>query len=605
MPRQSVIRKGILLVIVPVLFNIIFVLVIAQTLKQAQQDSDRISAAKQQVLVMHTWDVAVNRAIFSVLETTNEPNARNIESLGQMESKLLKEKETLQRDAQLADLNQEWLTQANDILNRVIVVCQNALELCREDETDRLGNLKALRPQIYVLFLRQTPLKQQLIETNKRVHALNPKLPEKFHLTVALLVGGLFSNIAISLLLVHSFTKDFVGRLHLIAENATKLAMQKLFVNTLTETEDEISELNRLLSAAQTTLTEIRQREIAVLDQADDVIASLDKRYRLVRIGRAATKLWHYSEDELLGQSLLSMVTPESSEYTRQQLEAAANSSIECEFENVFKSKDGSLKDTLWSVSWAPESQSYSCVAHDISERRSVERLKQNLASVVGSDLKSSLTTIESDIARIKSGAFGDLEAPVINHFAKAERGIERILDLVRDLLDLETMDAGVMVIQKSKLLASEAFAQAVEALEAFAKANKIVIVQPSGDAEIEADQRKLVQALVNILSNAIKFSPKDSTVELSIDQKDNCILLSVTDQGPGVPEEDQTVIFEKYRQSKAVSDSNLKSTGLGLAIVKAIAEAHGGTVGLQSQEGVGSRFWISLPAPNRNEAEQ
>jgi len=109
-------------------------------------------------------------------------------------------------------------------------------------------------------------------------------------------------------------------------------------------------------------------------------------------------------------------------------------------------------------------------------------------------------------------------------------------------------------------------------------------------------DELRLVQAVINLLSNAIKFSPKNGTVTLAIVRSANHVELRIVDEGPGIPQEDANLIFEEFRQSATAKQSSMKSTGLGLAIVKAIAEAHGGEVGVDSEVGKGSTFWIRIP---------
>ena len=109
-------------------------------------------------------------------------------------------------------------------------------------------------------------------------------------------------------------------------------------------------------------------------------------------------------------------------------------------------------------------------------------------------------------------------------------------------------------------------------------------------------NERRLVQAMTNLISNAIKFSPPDSTINLSITVQSPYVELAVTDQGPGVPESDRSIIFEKFKQSRAKTTTAVKGTGLGLALVKATAEAHNGQAGVTSSDsGRGSRFFLRV----------
>jgi signal transduction histidine kinase len=101
---------------------------------------------------------------------------------------------------------------------------------------------------------------------------------------------------------------------------------------------------------------------------------------------------------------------------------------------------------------------------------------------------------------------------------------------------------------------------------------------------------------IANLLSNAIKFSPKNGTVTISIVKKDRCAEIRISDEGPGIAPEDRTLIFDKFRQSRTAEAVAAKGTGLGLAIVRALAESHGGEVGIESEVGRGSTFYVSIP---------
>ncbi len=110
------------------------------------------------------------------------------------------------------------------------------------------------------------------------------------------------------------------------------------------------------------------------------------------------------------------------------------------------------------------------------------------------------------------------------------------------------------------------------------------------------AEEKRMVQMITNLMSNAIKFSPKDSTVTISIVKDETFAEIRISDQGPGIAADDKALIFEKFRQSRTAEGVTAKGTGLGLAIVRALAESHGGEVGVESEVGKGSTFFIRVP---------
>lgn len=120
---------------------------------------------------------------------------------------------------------------------------------------------------------------------------------------------------------------------------------------------------------------------------------------------------------------------------------------------------------------------------------------------------------------------------------------------------------------------------------------------------EVSIDRDRMQQVLTNLVSNAIKFSPKGSSVRVTISRaKTGDLVVSVADQGPGIAAEDQQLIFEKFRQGATASNPLVKGTGLGLAIAKALVAEHGGSIGVESMIGKGSSFWFTLPKWRENE---
>jgi signal transduction histidine kinase len=159
-------------------------------------------------------------------------------------------------------------------------------------------------------------------------------------------------------------------------------------------------------------------------------------------------------------------------------------------------------------------------------------------------------------------------------------------------------LEAGKLVLELDTVCATEVCKEARESLEMLAqKAGVgIDIAEPNTDAPFIGEHKRMVQVIINLLSNAIKFSPAGTTVTLGVDEKPDSVEISVADQGPGIPAEDRAVIFDKFRQSRATSNVDIKGSGIGLAIVRAIAEAHHGQVGVDSRPGGGSIFWVRVP---------
>jgi len=238
----------------------------------------------------------------------------------------------------------------------------------------------------------------------------------------------------------------------------------------------------------------------------------------------------------------------------------------------------------------------YAAIAHDVSERYEVERLKAEFVSVVSHELRTPLTAVRGSLGLLTGGVLGHLSPAVMELLLIAERNTLRLITLVNDILDLERLQSGEMVLVLKPVRARGIVDRSVESVKSFADQVRVTIAVRCTDDVVRGDGDRLVQVLVNLLSNAVKFSPPESLIEVSTTVEPRTTVFRVSDRGRGVPLSHRRVIFERFQQVHA-SDANEKGgTGLGLAISKAIVEKHGGTIGVESEEGTGSTFWFRVP---------
>jgi len=173
----------------------------------------------------------------------------------------------------------------------------------------------------------------------------------------------------------------------------------------------------------------------------------------------------------------------------------------------------------------------------------------------------------------------------------------KRLIGLINDLLDLDKLDAGKMILSLASLNVAEAVEAAIASVEPTATQSEIRISLNDGRVSpVVADRGRIIQVLVNLLSNAIKFAPEKSEIKVTLKDSGQFVSVFVHDDGPGVGKEFQSTIFERFRQLPQKSKSGQEGSGLGLPIAKLIIELHGGKIGVDSEEGKGSTFWFQLP---------
>jgi len=241
------------------------------------------------------------------------------------------------------------------------------------------------------------------------------------------------------------------------------------------------------------------------------------------------------------------------------------------------------------------ELESAKSVAEQTVERlEEVEQLKKGFLSTVSHELRTPLTSIRGSLGLLASGAAGPLPDHVVEVVALAERNAIRLMALIEDILDLERLETGKIELQMTRVPIASILRRAMESLAAFG-AHGVTVDAPNVSSSIDVDADRIVQVLVNLLSNAVKFSPPGGVVTIAVTVDGQWTEFRVIDHGRGVPAVHRRAIFERFRQVDPSDAREKGGAGLGLAICKSIVEQHGGSIGVESEEGVGSAFWFRL----------
>jgi signal transduction histidine kinase len=235
------------------------------------------------------------------------------------------------------------------------------------------------------------------------------------------------------------------------------------------------------------------------------------------------------------------------------------------------------------------------------TERKRLERLKDEFVSTVSHELRTPLTSISGSLGLLMGKAAGILPEPARRLLEIAHTNSQRLVRLINDILDIEKLESGCVIFNLRRIEVRSLVEKTVEAMKGFAEGHAVRIrIEDSGTvADVRADADRLAQVVTNLLSNAVKFSPPDNEVVVTIEKPADIVRISVRDRGPGIPADFKSRIFERFAQAEATNARRQGGTGLGLSIVKQIVDRLGGEVGFVDATGCGTIFHVELPVWN------
>jgi two-component system phosphate regulon sensor histidine kinase PhoR len=236
------------------------------------------------------------------------------------------------------------------------------------------------------------------------------------------------------------------------------------------------------------------------------------------------------------------------------------------------------------------------CTVLDITDRRKIEEAREQFINMITHDMRTPLSSVRGYFQLLEAKAYeGKAEAHKISA-ERASRNISEVIKLISDLLDIHKLKSDNFELNKTSSAIADVVDKAVSSIAELASAKDLDIRIQRTNVLVKFDTDLIGRVIVNILSNACKFAPSLSKIDISVRELNGFVQVSISDQGRGIALEMQEKIFESFGQASADDFKQGSSSGLGLAICKKIVEAHGGSIGVTSEPGEGSTFWFTLP---------
>ncbi|MCU1227607.1 MAG: Two-component hybrid sensor and histidine kinase regulator [Acidobacteria bacterium] len=350
-----------------------------------------------------------------------------------------------------------------------------------------------------------------------------------------------------------------------------------------------------------------RKNEL-ILNAAADGIVGLDLDGRATFINRAAAEMLRLSMNNLRGQRFHELI-----HHTREY--GKAHPFEECP--NMRALRDGEMSRVPNDIFWRRDQTSFAVeysttpmrnesgqlvgavmTFHDTTERLEVQRMKDEFVSIVSHELRTPLTSIRGALGLLAGGLMASSPVKGQRMLDIAVSNTDRLVRLINDILDIERIDSGKVVLTKSICNAATLLRDSIDVMRPIAdKAGVLLELGRVESATINADADRVIQTLTNLLSNAIKFSPSGSAVTISAIHERDGVAFRVKDRGRGIPADKLDSVFDRFQQVDASDSREKGGSGLGLTICRSIVREHGGEMHVESVVGEGSEFRFSIPA--------
>jgi PAS domain S-box-containing protein len=352
-----------------------------------------------------------------------------------------------------------------------------------------------------------------------------------------------------------------------------------------------------------------KQLELA-FDWCPYAMAMIDGAGRLIMVNAELERMFGYRRMELIGE-FIELLVPEQLHSRDIQhdgrFERRSESSQTRSSPDVFGRRKNGIEFAIqFDRKLIRHGEHYFelCVIVDVTECRRLERLADEFVATVSHELRAPITSIFGSLTLLVNNAAGESPDSTSHLLAIAHASCQRLLRLVNDLLDIQKLECGQSVFNLERVDARTLIELAIDSMRGQAEDRgvRVRLDAASDDGEVWADPDRLTQVVTNLLSNAIKFSPPNGDVVVAIERRADSVCISVSDEGPGIPDEFRTRIFDRFAQAHSPSAQRSNGTGLGLSIVKAIVTRLGGQVGFTAP-GNGSIFYVELPCLRRESA--
>lgn len=357
-----------------------------------------------------------------------------------------------------------------------------------------------------------------------------------------------------------------------------------------------------LLTDLRAQWSSLEDHQNLIADYSSDVICTLDNSLRITCVAPSSFQAWGIKPEQLTGRLLSEILVNKDESFLLPLFSAAQGKLTEFVFQAQLIGSN-TLIDTEWSVEWSSSAKLFFAVVKDITAESEIDRIKNEVIAIVSHDLRSPITNIQWILKALRDGMYGDINDIGKKRLNGAEHTVEFLLDIIADLLDLHRIEIGKPQLVYETVQLGLLLDDSILALHELAESKNIRLMAKAADGSCEVDKARIKRVLINLISNAIKFSPKATTITVEARVSEAEVTFLVSDQGKGIPPEFVDKLFDRFC-NVGNPTARREGSGLGLFASKAIIEAHGGSISVASSEATGTTFTIQVPMKHQKSPE-
>lgn len=495
------------------------------------------------------------------------------------------------------------------------------VQLKKDYETfkERLQQIAATKEVPIDLYMQ----KQYIQDLLQSVHNLNDKMIRlqmadasriADKVAIGMIILGMFFFI-FALIALYYFPSYVADPIQSMTESIRQIAQKNYQERIAIESGDEIGEMAKSFNLMAEKLEEYeninmsqvlseKKRTETIVSRMNEAIIGLDDNKNILFANPPALELLGVPESNLIGQSARQL--GRQHQLLQNLLKEVLNNEVKtnCTFPAISLDKDGKRqyfnKDVLRIESPtddqdAPTSVGYVIILKNVTELKEQDLAKTNFMATLSHELKTPIAAIDMSVKLLEDERIGQMNGEQWDLTGTIRLNTSRILRMVNEILDISRIETGQLQLEPERVMPDAIVVRSLDNVKTFIADKNVGVIQhiaPDLPA-LHVDLHKTTAILVNLLTNAVRYSPENESIEIGVEQLNGTVKFSVTDKGPGISEEEQRKLFQPYR--RAAGDKT-KGTGLGLAISKEFVEAQGGRIWVESKAGKGSTFSFSLP---------